>query len=298
MSRSADPRPVLALFDFDGTITTRETLPDFLRLATPPRRLFWGKVLFALPMLAYRCGLLPVRILRSWLIRYAFAGLTRAEIESAGHRFARDILPGLVRPAVQASIDAHRAAGDTVVVVSGGFDVYLAPWCAAQGIDLLCSTLESHDDRLSGRYAGAQCVAEEKARRVRARYDVDAYREIHAHGDTPEDHALLALAHRASYRGAPWPMGPDDARPGVLARHDADCRSPPPDARGDGCDPGPATGVKKPPAPKRGERQMDRRWRERERECVGSAEVRDVAGHMSSPVTCQGYRGPIRSLSR
>lgn len=204
MSRAADPRPVLALFDFDGTITTRETLPDFLQLATPPRRLFWGKLLFAFPVLAYRLGLLPVRMLRTWLIRYAFAGLSRVEIESAGRRFAGDVLPGLIRADVQASIDAHRAAGDTVVVVSGGFDVYLTPWCAAQGIELLCSALEARGDRLSGRYAGAQCVGEEKARRVRARYDAGAYREIHAHGDTPEDHALLALAHRASYRGAPW----------------------------------------------------------------------------------------------
>lgn len=204
MTAAPDPRPVLALFDFDGTITTRETLPDFLRLATPPRRLFWGTLLFALPVLAYRLRLLPVRILRSWLIRYAFTGLSRAEIESAGRLFARDVLPGLIRPAMQASIDAHRAAGDTVVVVSGGFYVYLAPWCAAQGIELVCSALESHGDRLTGRYAGAQCVAEEKARRVRARYEASTYREVHAHGDTHEDHALLALAQRATYRGAAW----------------------------------------------------------------------------------------------
>ncbi|MFL6585405.1 MAG: hypothetical protein ACJ8GV_00770 [Luteimonas sp.] len=47
-----DARPVLALFDFDGTITTRETLPDFLRFATPPRRLQIGTLLFVLPVLA------------------------------------------------------------------------------------------------------------------------------------------------------------------------------------------------------------------------------------------------------
>lgn len=105
---------------------------------------------------------------------------------------------------MQASIDAHRAAGDTVLVVSSGFDVYLAPWCAAHGIDLVCSSLEARDGRLTGRYAGSQCVAEEKARRVRTRYDVSAYRQIHAHGDTHEDHALLALAQHATYRGAPW----------------------------------------------------------------------------------------------
>ena len=57
---------------------------------------------------------------------------------------------------------------------------------------------------LTGRYAGAQCVAEEKARRVRERYDLSGYRAIHAYGDTHEDHALLALADHATWRGAPW----------------------------------------------------------------------------------------------
>lgn len=204
MSSAPDPRPVLALFDFDGTITTRETLPDFLRFAAPPRRRFWGKALFVLPVLAYRCGLLPVRTLRAWLVRYVFAGVPRTDIESAGARFASDVLPDLIRPQMQACIQAHRAAGDTVVVVSGGFGVYLAPWCAAQGIELVCSALQSRGDTLTGRFEGAQCVGAEKARRVLAHYDVSAYRELHAHGDTHEDEALLALAQHATYRGAPW----------------------------------------------------------------------------------------------
>lgn len=203
-SERPDTRPVLALFDFDGTITTRETLPDFLRFATPPRRLHFGKLLFALPVLAYRLKLLPVRVLRSLLVRYAFGGLRYAAVEDAGRRFAAEVLPTLVRPEMQSRIDAHRAQGDTVVVVSGGFDVYLVPWCEAQGVELICSSLETEGDRLTGRYAGAQCVADEKVRRILARYDTAAYREVHAHGDTHEDHALLALAHVATYRGASW----------------------------------------------------------------------------------------------
>lgn len=199
-----DPRPVLALFDFDGTITTRETLPDFLRFATPARRLHFGRLLFALPVLAYKLKLLPVHALRTLLVRYAFEGLPRATVEDAGRRFAATVLPPLVRPEVQARLDAHRAQGDTIVVVSGGFDVYLAPWCEAQGVELVCSSFESEGGHLTGRYAGAQCVASEKVRRVRDRYDIAAYREVHAHGNTHEDHALLALAHVATYRGAAW----------------------------------------------------------------------------------------------
>jgi len=201
-----DPRPVLALFDFDGTITTCETLPGFLRFAIPRRRLHVGMWLFAVPVLAYRLRLMQVRTLRALLVRYAFGNVPAADVEAAGRAFARQVLPAHVRPEMLARIAAHRARGDTVVVVSGGFDVYLAPWCATHGIELVCASLERDGARLTGRYAGAQCVGAEKVRRVRSRYDVSAYRQIQAHGDTHEDHALLAFADVATYRGAPWPV--------------------------------------------------------------------------------------------
>jgi phosphoserine phosphatase len=60
--------------------------------------------------------------------------------------------------------------------------------------------LEERGGVLTGRYRGLQCVGEEKARRVRAHYDLSRYGRVHAYGDTPEDHALLALAHCRSYR--------------------------------------------------------------------------------------------------
>lgn len=201
--RTQDARD-LALFDFDGTITTRETFPDFIRHAIPPRRRTLGVALFAPLVVGYRLKLVPVHALRTALVRYAFRGVPMAAVEAAGASLAADLLPTLVRPEMQARIDWHRGRGDTVCLVSGGFDVYLAPWCRAQGLDWICSSLEARDGVLTGRYAGAQCVAEEKARRVCERYDLAGYRAIHAYGDTHEDHALLALADHATWRGAPW----------------------------------------------------------------------------------------------
>ncbi len=91
-----------------------------------------------------------------------------------------------------------------MAVVSGAFDVYLDPWCRAHGVELMCSSLETIDGVLTGRYAGKQCVREEKARRVRERYDLDAFDAVYAYGDTREDFDLLEIADHAWYRGAPW----------------------------------------------------------------------------------------------
>ena len=191
----------LALFDFDGTITTRETMPDFMQQTVTPLRRACGIPVFA-PMLAgYRMGLVAGTTIRNAVTAFGFRGVLAARIHAAGERFAAVYIPGVLRPEAMQRIAWHQAQGDRVVLVSGGLDFYLAPWCRQHGLELICSTLEARGDRLTGRYQGAQCVGEEKARRVRERYDLAAYGQCYAYGDTHEDEAMLALAQRKFYRG-------------------------------------------------------------------------------------------------
>ncbi|SDR02287.1 HAD-superfamily subfamily IB hydrolase, TIGR01490 [Pseudoxanthomonas sp. CF385] len=190
----------LALFDFDGTLTTRETFPDFMRYAVARPRLIVGGVLLAPVVFGYRRGWLAGNPTRASIVQVGLRGVDAARLRAQGDAFARDVLPGVLRPDAMARLAWHRDRGDRIVVVSGGLDVYLAPWCAAQGVDLLCSVLAERDGRITG-YAGAQCVGEEKVRRVRALCDPQAYAAIHAYGDTHEDQAMLAMAHHRTYRG-------------------------------------------------------------------------------------------------
>jgi HAD superfamily hydrolase (TIGR01490 family) len=191
----------LALFDFDGTITDRELFADFVRMAVTPRQRSVGRVVLAPVYVGYKLGLVSGSTIRSRVADFAFRGRARHELEAVGERFARDVIPATLRPESMARIDWHREQGDTIVVVSGGFDLYLSHWCARHGLELMCSSLEVRDGAMTGRYAGAQCVGADKARRVRERFDLSKYPVVYAYGDTHEDRDLLALAHRRWYRG-------------------------------------------------------------------------------------------------
>jgi HAD superfamily hydrolase (TIGR01490 family) len=186
----------LALFDFDGTITTREMFPDFMRYSVAPRRLAVGKVLLAPWIAGYRMGVISGSRVRSRIVDFGFRGVPEASVREAGRAFARDVLPGVVRPEALDKIRWHQTQGDRVVVVSGSLDVYLSHWCGQQGLELICSRLETADGRLTGRYLGAQCVGEEKSRRVRGSCDLDAFAAVYAYGDTHEDLEMLNLADR------------------------------------------------------------------------------------------------------
>lgn len=195
----------LALFDFDGTLTTRETYGDFMRHAVSPLRRALGTPLFA-PMLAlYKLGLVSGNRIRRHVAAFGLRGASVAQVHAAGARFAAEHVPPLLRADAMQRLAWHKRQGDTVVLVSGELDFYLAPWCQTHGVELICSRMASRGDRLTGHYLGAQCVGEEKARRVRERYDLGAYDACYAYGDTPEDAAMLALAQRRFYRGREMP---------------------------------------------------------------------------------------------
>lgn len=199
--------PDLALFDFDGTLTHGETFPRFVRSIVPPDRLRWGRLRLAPRVLGYRLGLVSGTHLRAAVVERALAGLDEADFFRAADAWAKRELPALLRPSALARLRVHRDRGDTVLVVSGNFEALLAPWAASEGIVALGSRLEARDGRLTGRYAGPQCVLEEKVVRIRAVVELSRFHRIHAYGDTPEDRPMLLLADIAHYLPRGWPDG-------------------------------------------------------------------------------------------
>lgn len=195
----------LALFDFDGTITTHETMPAFVRATVSRPRLLAGYLLLWPVILGYKLGVVSGSRVRAAIVRVAYAGEPAAWLRERGEAFARDYLDHHLRPEAMRRIEWHRARGDALLVVSGGLGVYLRPWAEAHGLALVCSELERRGDRLAGRYAGQQCVGEDKARRVAERFDLSAFERIHAYGDTAEDAQLLAMATDRFYRTMPEP---------------------------------------------------------------------------------------------
>jgi phosphatidylglycerophosphatase C len=199
----------LALFDFDGTITSADTFRPFIYFATNRRRVALGTLLLTPWIAAYRLGLLPTTRMRAAMAFVAFRGRQEREVNELGQSYART-LGQWVRPHALERIRWHQAQGDEVVVVSASLAPYLRAFCAEHGLALLCAELEAKSGVLSGRYVGGDCTGSEKARRVRAAYDLSRYPVVYAYGDTPEDRELLALAHEAYFC---WERQPAAGRP-------------------------------------------------------------------------------------
>jgi phosphatidylglycerophosphatase C len=190
----------LALFDFDGTITTGDTFSRFLHFSVRRDRILVGGVILSPIVLGYRLGFISAPRARPIVARLGFYGENALAVRELGRRYARDVLPGVVRRRALERIAWHKGQGDTVVVVSASLDVYLSYWCESIGVEVICTELEEKKGRLTGRYVRGDCSGGEKLRRIRERYDVQRYPLVYAYGDTEEDREMLGLAHVKYYR--------------------------------------------------------------------------------------------------
>ncbi|WP_395054881.1 HAD-IB family hydrolase [Polaromonas sp.] len=211
--RSAAPVEVAA-FDFDGTLTRRDTLLPYLW-----RGLGWPRFLSALllsgPWLAaFALRLMSNHRAKARLLQVSFKGRTEAEMAQWTAVFVGHYLPVQWQPDMLARLRQHQQLGHCCVIVSASPGIYLHEVGRVLGMDaVICTELESHHGALTGRLATPNCHGEQKVRRLQAWLAARGLQKpivLHAYGDSSGDVPLLNLADYANYQGQPWVRKPSD----------------------------------------------------------------------------------------
>jgi phosphatidylglycerophosphatase C len=190
----------IVLFDFDGTITTKDTLLEFIRFYHGSTKFAIGFAL-SVPWLA----LMYLKVIPNWkakqkVLQWFFAGEDVVSFNTKCEEFTQRIIPSLIRPKALEEIRRHLQQNATVVVISASAENWVRPWCASQGVNCLATRLDSKDGRLTGKISGANCYGPEKERRIRECYQLDNFEEVFAYGDSKGDLEMLALAKHQHYK--------------------------------------------------------------------------------------------------
>lgn len=194
----------LYLFDFDGTLTTADTLLCFIRHACGTWRFAVGFALFSPLLVLMKLGLYPNWRAKQRLFAWYFRGTRADDFDTACRRFAADNTH-LLRPDTIDILRRALADGDTVAVVSASIDNWVRPFIeplAADGISMPCvlgTRVEvGADGRLTGRFATRNCYGPEKVSRILGHYpDLAAHRadyHVTAYGDSRGDREMLTFA--------------------------------------------------------------------------------------------------------
>jgi len=190
----------IALFDFDGTITTKDTLLEFIKFYRGTARFYIGFLTLLPIMVLFKAKLLANWKAKQSMLRYFLGNHDRAVFQAACDEFARTRIPALVRPEALARLREHQAQGDIVVIVSASPENWIRTFSDGLGVQLIATQLEVVDDKITGRICGRNCFGPEKAERIRAQFNLADYDQISAYGDSRGDREMLALSNRPYYQ--------------------------------------------------------------------------------------------------
>ena len=136
---------------------------------------------------------------KSAAIRAVLGGLTRREIEAWTDEFVPRLLARGMRADALATLEAHRRAGDRLVLLSASPDLYVPAIGRALGFaETVCTGVEWHDDCLTGRLTTPNQRGPEKAHAVVALRREHPGRAVIAYGNAASDLEHLSLAERAT----------------------------------------------------------------------------------------------------
>ena len=190
----------LAIFDFDGTVTTRNSFADFILQTHGIAGALWGLLALSPTLMAYTLGFIPNWKAKQKVFAYFYKGWEKGRFEAAAGEYARKKLSTIMRPVALQRVEWHKDQGHRIVIVSASFEDYLKPWCDAHKVDLLATQLEIKEGRLTGEFASGNCYGEEKLDRLKQAYNLRDFEFIYAYGDSRGDKALAKIANEFHFK--------------------------------------------------------------------------------------------------
>lgn len=158
----------VAIFDLDGTITRRDTYTALLLRALQHRPSRLVRAL-TLPLAAatHWAGLRDNAWLKARFLAAILGGIARDELQGLTGPFVAELLQCGLRTRARAAIDAHRAAGDYLLLATASFDFYCLEIGRTLGFDaVVCTRSEWQDNRLVPVLVTGNCYGVVKLRRV------------------------------------------------------------------------------------------------------------------------------------
>lgn len=190
----------LVLFDFDGTLTRKDTMIEFIIFARG-RGAYWGGLIMLAPtLIGYLLKLVPNTVAKQKLLAYHFSGMEESVLRKKGADFCKLRLPQLFRDIALEKLHFHRSKGHEVWIITASLDIWVEPWARGQGIPLIATLAEWSAGRFTGGFATPNCHGTEKVNRIQQVINRENFEKVYAYGDSNGDKAMLEYADTAFYR--------------------------------------------------------------------------------------------------
>lgn len=191
-------------FDFDGTLTTSDTLLEFIKYAKGRSRFLMVFLMYSPLLVLMKLHLYPNWKAKQRIFAHLFAGMRIEKFDALCRGFAEEN-QHLLRPKGITLVHEALVAGAQVFIVSASIDNWVRPFFDIRnlkGVQVLGTQIEVEDGKLTGNFKSNNCYGKEKVHRIaealksfkRSEYEIEAF------GDSRGDKEMLAFADKGHFK--------------------------------------------------------------------------------------------------
>jgi phosphatidylglycerophosphatase C len=181
----------IVAFDFDGTLTKKDSFFEFIKFTKGIRFLYCNSLYFISIWFLFKIGLLKRSYSKEIIFSYCFKNTPKEKFDTWCTSFSHKI-EDILRKGVKEKINEYQNLNYSVCIISASIFNWIDPWAKANQINLLIATeIEIRNQVLTGRFKTPNCRGVEKVNRLKEIYlNRTSYRLI-SFGDSSGDNELL-----------------------------------------------------------------------------------------------------------
>jgi len=190
----------IAVFDFDGTITRKDTLLEFIKFSKGNCRFYLGFLLFSPLLVAMKLKIYPNWKAKQKLFSYFYKDISIEQFNEWGNGFSAEI-DKIVRQKAIETIKSHKEKGVKVIIISASVENWIKPWAKKTGIDIILATKIETDKNglLTGKFLTKNCYGQEKVNRLLEVFPNRNNYKFIVYGDSRGDKELIEFADEGFY---------------------------------------------------------------------------------------------------
>ena len=190
----------IAIFDFDGTLTRKDTLLEFIKYACGKSQFYRGFLLYSPFLIMMKLHLYPNWKAKEKLFTYFFKGWEYRRFKELGQAFSKEI-EKMRNEAVVKKMESHILHSDTVYVISASISEWVRPWCEQMKVnDVIATEIEVDcKGKVTGHFRTKNCYGQEKVNRFLEKEPNRESYYLYAYGDSRGDKELIDYSDHGTY---------------------------------------------------------------------------------------------------
>jgi HAD superfamily hydrolase (TIGR01490 family) len=191
----------LAVFDFDCTLTRKDSFINFLLDTFDFSSFCKGIAVNLFPLLLSSLRLTSDDEPKERVFQHFFSGWSEEAFNSVCTKYSLAKIDGIINQEALEKVNWHRSQHHMLVIASASINMWIIPWAKRNGfIDVIATEPEIKGGTLTGRFRTKNCKGPEKLRRFLEHYPYRNQYFLYAYGDSQGDKPLLNIADKPFFR--------------------------------------------------------------------------------------------------